>query len=597
MLRIYTFFTLFLSSAAFCYSSSCPMSIEGEGWICPGETTVLTAAAGFSEYYWSNGKKGQSIVVGPGSYRVVGRAEDGCVETAEFRVGEIKLPEASDLKILGASRVEGEQWVESRYAVSSYDERLDYFWMLDGDTISQGRELELAGRPAGAYQLRVAVFSSCTGQSVSTSVPLQPYEGNADSTIIYSCSPEPPYYYYSVPFSGPGLYDIISVNQVGFQIAVRRRLVIEPQYEESYDTVTLCGGAPLAYFGATISQPGSYDIPVRSFFGCQELVHLEALAPSGAPLYLEALTRCGPGGFEHNGEFYNMPGLYERAYPLANGCDSLAFTFVEYFDEAPSSEIFAEACPGDLYHHDGISYSEPGDYTRTYLLENGCDSVLTIHLSHPENLVRETNHYFCNGGSIEVNGVVFTESGTLEYMIPGQGATCDSLITAVVHELSPIEIDDQVLMPDDGNGTGSIALLLQGGSPPYAYEWSNGADTRDISQLAAGTYSLTVTDGLGCTASFTFDLGLLSGLANKEAGYRLTLGPNPFQDKLRVFEATNRDISNLAVYLYDPTGRLAVRVPFSGSFASVPSSLPQGLYWYRLESSGELLSAGKIVRQ
>ena len=41
---------------------------------------------------------------------------------------------------------------------------------------------------------------------------------------------------------------------------------------------------------------------------------------------------------------------------------------------------------------------------------------------------------------------------------------------------------------------GEITILPSGGFPPYTYQWSNGDTTQTISNLLAGTYSVTVTD-------------------------------------------------------------------------------------------------------
>ena len=52
-----------------------------------------------------------------------------------------------------------------------------------------------------------------------------------------------------------------------------------------------------------------------------------------------------------------------------------------------------------------------------------------------------------------------------------------------------------------GDATGSISLVMDGGSAPYSYLWSDGSTTSSISNLLAGIYSVTVQDNSGLTAS------------------------------------------------------------------------------------------------
>ena len=56
-----------------------------------------------------------------------------------------------------------------------------------------------------------------------------------------------------------------------------------------------------------------------------------------------------------------------------------------------------------------------------------------------------------------------------------------------------------------GASDGSIDITVNGGKSPYSYSWSNGATTQDVSSLAAGTYSVTVTDDYQCEASKEHD--------------------------------------------------------------------------------------------
>lgn len=53
----------------------------------------------------------------------------------------------------------------------------------------------------------------------------------------------------------------------------------------------------------------------------------------------------------------------------------------------------------------------------------------------------------------------------------------------------------------NGGATGSISVTVTGGSPGYTYNWGSGVTTQNRSGLSAGTYTVTVTDSKGCTAS------------------------------------------------------------------------------------------------
>ena len=58
-----------------------------------------------------------------------------------------------------------------------------------------------------------------------------------------------------------------------------------------------------------------------------------------------------------------------------------------------------------------------------------------------------------------------------------------------------------------GGSTGSATVVPSGGIAPYTYSWSpSGGTAATASGLAAGTYTVTVTDNIGCTATRSFTI-------------------------------------------------------------------------------------------
>ncbi|WP_324721749.1 HYR domain-containing protein [Salinimicrobium sp. HB62] len=52
-----------------------------------------------------------------------------------------------------------------------------------------------------------------------------------------------------------------------------------------------------------------------------------------------------------------------------------------------------------------------------------------------------------------------------------------------------------------GSATGTATAQVTGGTPNYSFSWSNGQTGQTAQNLTAGTYTVTVTDGNGCTAT------------------------------------------------------------------------------------------------
>lgn len=65
---------------------------------------------------------------------------------------------------------------------------------------------------------------------------------------------------------------------------------------------------------------------------------------------------------------------------------------------------------------------------------------------------------------------------------------------------SAMSIEETIVRPASCSGRqdGSISVLIKGGTPPYHYEWSNGASTATIQDLSPGKYKVTVYDASAC---------------------------------------------------------------------------------------------------
>ena len=121
----------------------------------------------------------------------------------------------------------------------------------------------------------------------------------------------------------------------------------------------------------------------------------------------------------------------------------------------------------------------------------------------------------------------------------------------------PAELIVTGIVTDDptDNSEGSIAVNVSGGTLDYSYSWSgpgvNGTNTQDLDGVSAGTYTLEVIDGQGCTVVEQFVISSVFELPN---GIEITVFPNPSNGLFNVM--WNGSLSGDVVYnIIDGLGR------------------------------------------
>ncbi|PSR04662.1 MAG: hypothetical protein BRD50_03145, partial [Bacteroidetes bacterium SW_11_45_7] len=81
---------------------------------------------------------------------------------------------------------------------------------------------------------------------------------------------------------------------------------------------------------------------------------------------------------------------------------------------------------------------------------------------------------------------------------------CQKTTSFTVNEPPPLALSTTTNPVSCYGGTdGSIDLSVSGGTGNYAYNWSSGSTSQDTTGVEAGTYTVTVTDGNGCSVTHT----------------------------------------------------------------------------------------------
>ena len=152
------------------------------------------------------------------------------------------------------------------------------------------------------------------------------------------------------------------------------------------------------------------------------------------------------------------------------------------------------------------------------------------------------------------------------------------------------------VIPGQGNGSATVNVGL--GNPPYTYNWSTGATTATATNLAEGTYTVTVHDSNGCTG--TLEVGVVVSGTNELPGLNnLSVRPNPTTGLL-MLDASFENALDLQLDLINLLGqRVWAAQPGNTTALSEVidlSAQPAGIYMLRIAADGAVITR-KVVKQ
>ncbi|MBS2099310.1 T9SS type B sorting domain-containing protein [Carboxylicivirga linearis] len=529
--------------------------------VCPGETVDLSVTTGYASYNWSTGDTGTSIQVIPvdGSTTTVSievTDDMGCMANDTVGLSTFDVPEI----ILDTQNVcEG-----SAVTITSDFER--YEWTFNGTVINADpTQNYIIPQNSGDYTITAWTADGCSvTQTVTITILDLPSFTLEDAFICENNS---------YTFNGPtGDYTYLWTDELN-------------NTSQNISFVTAAEGV--------------YTLEVTDTNGCtaQQSATLQFVAPLPLNLLVDNAQCQGATISIENANNYS--------------------SYNWKFNNGITEEDLVNQNPDDQYTISNAGDSESGIYKVIATDLNGCsvkDSV-SLSFTEPQQPTLSLNQDLCEGGTAtilasgglqnyrwffqgtELNNFAGQQSITVsqpgEYVVEGTSASCivSTSINVIQYGLPEVVLSDDVSFCPGGEASVSIVNFVKssdGTNLDYLY-WNNETDRKltdwqvaEYTTGTAGTYSVTVVDQHGCTATddvvvtentpTPFDLGApVAGCENVGVVLSNPISDSQSQEWYQVVNANDIFIGNQNDYTAIQSGTYKLTILDANGCESVDS--------------------------
>lgn len=175
--------------------------------------------------------------------------------------------------------------------------------------------------------------------------------------------------------------------------------------------------------------------------------------------------------------------------------------------------------------------------------------------------------------------------------------SCVATTTVTITE--PPQLNIIITTTNASNSTtcdGSVSALVSGGFSPYSYIWLPGGQTTSaITGQCAGTYSLQISDSLGCIKNDSTNSIGITGLEEIFSPNVVDIFPNPSIGQFSI--SFNKQISDAKVSVTNIVGQEVFQSAITNLKMEIDiTQQPKGIYFVQVVNEKTVLT-GKLIKE